>query len=276
MGLFRLFFFSFLHKGPIKELRETPSKKHQKFVEFFDVRDAANALVEMNGREINGKQIVIEFSRPGGHSRKFINAVTATSHHKYSPPVSRKLGNIPPRAYAAAAAQIPVRKTSFGKGNSNKGGSSSNTVQSVERKMASVNLGYNNSLCINGGAATDRDRDSHGAVLKRLSRKTQHSNSQSSSNQLLLSSAPPLPPPALQSQQQVPAPVLRSRSRKGMKQGKKLDSRFLISEEAMTESNCRDSRTTVMIKNIPNKYRLVILAILSISLYIIYLFINKY
>ncbi|XP_062110510.1 protein terminal ear1 homolog [Humulus lupulus] len=244
--------------GPIKELRETPSKKHQKFVEFFDVRDAAKALVEMNGREINGKQIVIEFSRPGGHSRKFINAVTTTTHHKYSPPVARKLSNIPPRAYAAAAqthqAQFPVRKSSFGKGNSNKGGSSSSTVQSVERKMASVNLGYNNSLCINGGAATDRDRDSHGAVLKRLSRKTHHSNTQSSSNQLLPPSAPPLPPPVLQSQQQSPTPVLRGRSRKGMKQGKKLDSRFLISEEAMTESNCRDTRTTVMIKNIPNKY----------------------
>ncbi|KAM6562390.1 hypothetical protein CsatB_022388 [Cannabis sativa] len=220
--------------GPIKELRETPSKKHQKFVEFFDIRDAAKALMEMNGREINGKQIVIEFSRPGGgHSRKFINSLTTTTthHHKYSPPPARKLGNIPPRAYAAQA-QFPVRK-----GNSNKGCSSS--------KMGSDNV------CINGGVATDRDRESHGggAVLKRLSRKTHNSiNTQ----QLLPSSSPP--PAVVQSQQQIPVTVLRSRSRKGMKQGKKFDSRFLISEEAMTESNCRDTRTTVMIKNIPNKY----------------------
>lgn len=38
------------------------------------------------------------------------------------------------------------------------------------------------------------------------------------------------------------------------KQVKKFDPRFLISDEAMNESDPKDSRTTVMIKNIPNKY----------------------
>ncbi|KAL6282757.1 hypothetical protein ACE6H2_013686 [Prunus campanulata] len=41
--------------GPVKELRKTPSKKHQRFIEFFNVRDAAIDLKEMNGNEINGK-----------------------------------------------------------------------------------------------------------------------------------------------------------------------------------------------------------------------------
>nr|GME11488.1 protein terminal ear1 homolog [Ipomoea batatas] len=41
--------------GAVKELRETPMKRHQRFVEFYDVRDAANALVHMNRKEINGK-----------------------------------------------------------------------------------------------------------------------------------------------------------------------------------------------------------------------------
>ncbi|KAL8535286.1 hypothetical protein ACS0TY_011056 [Phlomoides rotata] len=36
--------------------------------------------------------------------------------------------------------------------------------------------------------------------------------------------------------------------------GKEHDARFLINEDAIVESNCRDPRTTVMIKNIPNKY----------------------
>jgi hypothetical protein len=45
-----------------------------------------------------------------------------------------------------------------------------------------------------------------------------------------------------------------SRPWKG-RQAKKFDSRFLINEDAILEPNCRDSRTTVMIKNIPNKYR---------------------
>ncbi|KAF5945184.1 hypothetical protein HYC85_015412 [Camellia sinensis] len=39
------------------------------------------------------------------------------------------------------------------------------------------------------------------------------------------------------------------------RQAKNFDPRFLINEDAIMESNCRDSRTTVMIKNIPNKYR---------------------
>ncbi|KAI3840205.1 hypothetical protein MKX03_013864 [Papaver bracteatum] len=38
--------------GTVKELRETPSKKHQKFIEFYDIRDAARALSEMDGKEI--------------------------------------------------------------------------------------------------------------------------------------------------------------------------------------------------------------------------------
>ncbi|KAK1408703.1 hypothetical protein QVD17_40701 [Tagetes erecta] len=52
--------------GCVKELRDTPLKKNQKFVEFFDTRDASKALININGKEINGKTVVVEFSRPGG------------------------------------------------------------------------------------------------------------------------------------------------------------------------------------------------------------------
>ncbi|KAK3223515.1 hypothetical protein Dsin_010540 [Dipteronia sinensis] len=77
--------------GAVKELRETPLKKHQRFVEFYDIRDAAKALKEMNGKEIYGKPVVIEFSRPGGFSKKFFNAhhptttttTTTNSHHHF-------------------------------------------------------------------------------------------------------------------------------------------------------------------------------------------------
>lgn len=58
----------------MKELRETPYKKEQRFVEFFDVRDAALALREMDGKSIDGKPIAIQFSRPGGLSKKFFLA----------------------------------------------------------------------------------------------------------------------------------------------------------------------------------------------------------
>ena len=52
--------------GAVRELRETPLKPRHRFVEFFDVRDAARALRELYGKEIFGKRVVIEFSRPGG------------------------------------------------------------------------------------------------------------------------------------------------------------------------------------------------------------------
>ncbi|BBG93992.1 terminal EAR1-like 1 [Prunus dulcis] len=63
---------------------------------------------------------------------------------------------------------------------------------------------------------------------------------QNSQNQVVMS--PPRPQQAKS-----------SRGRKG-RQGKKMDSKFLIKEEAMAESSSADTRTTVMIKNIPNKY----------------------
>ncbi|CAI0425862.1 unnamed protein product [Linum tenue] len=65
--------------GAVKEVRETPLKKQQRFVEFYDVRDAARALSEMNGKEILGRPVVIEFSRPGGFSKKFFNSTANNS-----------------------------------------------------------------------------------------------------------------------------------------------------------------------------------------------------
>jgi len=61
-----------------------------------------------------------------------------------------------------------------------------------------------------------------------------------------------------QQQQQQPQQLPRSRHWKG-KQAKKLEARFLIKEDAIVESGPKDTRTTVMIKNIPNKYRSVFL-----------------
>jgi len=52
--------------GEIKEIRETPNKKHHKFIEFYDVREAEKAMKMLNRTEIKGKKIKIEPSRPGG------------------------------------------------------------------------------------------------------------------------------------------------------------------------------------------------------------------
>lgn len=55
--------------GKIREIRESPNKKH-KFVEFFDVRDAENAMHNLNKTEIYGRRIKIEASRPGGGNKQ--------------------------------------------------------------------------------------------------------------------------------------------------------------------------------------------------------------
>ncbi|XP_010439899.1 PREDICTED: protein MEI2-like 3 [Camelina sativa] len=58
--------------GEIKEIRETPNKRHHKFVEFFDVRSADAALKALNRTEIAGKRIKLEHSRPGGARRNMM------------------------------------------------------------------------------------------------------------------------------------------------------------------------------------------------------------
>ncbi|XP_010559265.1 PREDICTED: protein MEI2-like 3 [Tarenaya hassleriana] len=55
--------------GEVKEIRETPNKRHHKFVEFFDVRSAEAALKGLNRSDIAGKRIKLEHSRPGGARR---------------------------------------------------------------------------------------------------------------------------------------------------------------------------------------------------------------
>ncbi|CAH8306397.1 unnamed protein product [Eruca vesicaria subsp. sativa] len=58
--------------GEIKEIRETPNKRHHKFVEFFDVRSADAALRALNRTDIAGKRIKLEHSRPGGARRNMM------------------------------------------------------------------------------------------------------------------------------------------------------------------------------------------------------------
>ncbi|KAL2327443.1 hypothetical protein Fmac_020870 [Flemingia macrophylla] len=57
--------------GEGKEIRETPHKRHHKFIEFYDVRAAEAALKSLNRSDIAGKRIKLEPSRPGGTRRKF-------------------------------------------------------------------------------------------------------------------------------------------------------------------------------------------------------------
>ncbi|KAL3502906.1 hypothetical protein ACH5RR_037355 [Cinchona calisaya] len=86
--------------GEIKEIRETPHKRHHKFIEFYDVRAAEAALKALNRSDIAGKRIKLEPSRPGGSRRNLIQQLSqeleqdearSLQHHIGSP-----IANSPP------------------------------------------------------------------------------------------------------------------------------------------------------------------------------------
>jgi hypothetical protein len=52
--------------GEVRQVRATPHRTNQKFIEFWDSRDAQKAAEEMNGRWIFGTRIAVDFSLPGG------------------------------------------------------------------------------------------------------------------------------------------------------------------------------------------------------------------
>lgn len=56
------------------QIRETPHKRHHKFIEYFDVRAAEEALKALNRIDIAGKRIKLEPSRPGGARRKYVSS----------------------------------------------------------------------------------------------------------------------------------------------------------------------------------------------------------
>ncbi|KAL3631533.1 hypothetical protein CASFOL_024517 [Castilleja foliolosa] len=62
--------------GEVKEIRETPHKRHHKFIEFYDVRAAEAALKALNRSDIAGKRIKLEPSRPGGARRSLMLQLT--------------------------------------------------------------------------------------------------------------------------------------------------------------------------------------------------------
>ncbi|KAJ0256024.1 F120 [Hirschfeldia incana] len=172
-GALRQIFESY---GKVKELRETPFKREQRFVEFYDVRDAALARREMDGKSIDGKPIVVQFSRPGGFNKKLIlasrfnNKNFLCNHHHPPPP--------PPHFRRQEPSQLRRREP-------------------VKGKPVKTNLSLG-------------DSERYEQNKKRYSKM--HNTTKN----------------------------------------RVVDCRFIINEDAIAES--RDGRTTVMIKNIPNKY----------------------
>lgn len=202
----------------------------------------------MNGKEINGKSVVIEFSRPGGHGNKFFTAPTIGGANnlyprslKCAPPPPPPPPPTPPRSFSGgAASNVPPRwyypkPQSFSRKLSSSRKGSRSPSSNPRKSLDSNDLnGKMASLDLEGAVCNEIDEREPCGDLRKNS-KSGHSSIS----------------PAEQLQ---PAPT-RSKLRK-CRQSKKFDSRFLINDNTTSsDSDCRDSRTTVMIKNIPNKYR---------------------
>ncbi|KAF6157534.1 hypothetical protein GIB67_004472 [Kingdonia uniflora] len=202
--------------GAVKELRETPSKKNQRFVEFFDTRDAARAVTELDGKEINGKRLLVEFSRPGGHRRRFNTINNNPNINHYFNPINpnfyTKIGDYP---QPLLPPQLPLVQKPFDRSVSDASSSSNSSAKPHNSVKSSV-------------VVSPMGSSSPKKVKKGENKKLQQGVGKNGG---------------------------RSNRCNFKGKSKSVESCFYICEGKMVESNyIRDPRTTVMIKNIPNKY----------------------
>ncbi|KAM5587785.1 protein MEI2-like 5 [Rosa sericea] len=89
--------------GEVKEIRETPHKRHHKFIEYYDVRAAEAALKSLNRSDIAGKRIKLEPSRPGGARRNLMLQLNQDPEQdesrNYLHPVGSPVTNSPPGSW---------------------------------------------------------------------------------------------------------------------------------------------------------------------------------
>lgn len=213
-------------KGPVREVRETAQNRFQKFVEFYDVRDAARAMAALNGKQIFGRNAVIEFSRPGGQCKRLWNTHSSSRNsskclpHRPRPPP-------PPPEVKPSIRPAPPPPPPRWRGGSD-GSKSSSSGSSLHGSVSN--------LCISG--------------YEECSRRHKKTSSSKKGNCATSSSGGA----SVKSSHGGSWPWKGGGG--GSRRGKDdRDPRFLINEDTIVESNSRDPRTTVMIKNIPNKYR---------------------
>lgn len=182
-------------------------------MEFFDIRDAAKALKHMNGKEIHGKQVAVEFSE----GSKFLQPASSTfSMTTFRPLITTTTTTNSSQCFSKP--ELSSKKSIVTEGSHHKReyGGSNNQVAMGEQVRNGIQ---------------ERHSPKRNFVKKQSSEYAVEST-----------------------KRQQPG---RGRHYWRGKQVKNHETRFLIKEDATVESCCLDSRTTVMIKNIPNKYRFV-------------------
>uniref|UniRef100_A0A0D9V9A2 Protein terminal ear1 homolog n=1 Tax=Leersia perrieri TaxID=77586 RepID=A0A0D9V9A2_9ORYZ len=234
--------------GDVKEVRESAQRPSHKFVEFFDTRDAARALAELNGQEIFGRRLIIEYTRPslpgGQHRRGHV------SHQPLAPTPPRLQAAWRPAAPSpspAPATQAAAQPSSSSSGKSREG------VVLLRRSSGKGSSGGQSKGGGNAGHERKGKGGKNAAATACSSTASATSSSSSSSRQ----------------GQKGSGGGGRGGSWRGQKSG--WEARFLFKEQPdaaapaavaggdacetqETAATCKDARTTVMIRNIPNKY----------------------
>ncbi|KAL5228996.1 hypothetical protein ABZP36_017261 [Zizania latifolia] len=219
--------------GDVKDVRESAQRPSNKFVEFFDTRDAGRALAELNGQELFGRRLVIEFTRPS------IPGPRRRGHVSHQP-----IAPTPPRLQAAwrpapASTQPAQPSSSSGSGKAREG------VVLLRRSSGKSSSGSQSK----GGGNAGHERKGKGGKSATTTSCSSAASATSSSSTANV--------PSKQGQKGGG----RGGSWRGQKSG--WEARFLFKEpeaaagdagDTQEPATCKDTRTTVMIRNIPNKY----------------------
>ncbi|KAK4429734.1 protein terminal ear1 [Sesamum alatum] len=195
----------------------------------------AKAMAAMNAKEILGQRIVIEFSRPGGQCKKFWRCPQNGPPNPNPNPTttyssSRTSFRPSPSSEGKLSIRSPPQRSYHCKNPSGSGGSKSSSSGSSPLDESVTNL------CIGGGydeCSRPNKKSSSSTGFKKSNNDIGGGSSKHGGCRPWKGGGG---------------------GGGGGRHGKDHDPRFLINEDEIMESNCRDPRTTVMIKNIPNKY----------------------
>ncbi|VAH83204.1 unnamed protein product [Triticum turgidum subsp. durum] len=227
--------------GPLKDVRESAQRPNHKFVEFFDTRHAARALAELNGRDFFGHRFILEFTRPsipGARRRGFVSP--------------RPIVPTPPRLQAAwRPLPSPAKQPSS---SSTGTGKARGEVVTTSRCSSRSNAGDRSK----GGTSQERKGKGKGGKKATIVVDTTSSSPASASEAAATASA--------SGKQQPQKGVIRVGSWRGPKSWRGgWETRFEFKQPAAaadsnattaadTDTQEAETRTTVMIRNIPNKY----------------------
>ncbi|KAH7684932.1 Protein Mei2 essential for commitment to meiosis and related proteins protein [Dioscorea alata] len=205
--------------GGVKEVREVAHGQQQKkvvlVVEFFDTRDAARALSELRDKQVLGMQLMIEFNKP-----------KSSGQQKRRSGVQQNLP-LPPRLMGKTSNTNTGQSQRWsqikgGRGGVADGGESMGLIKRTSITTNSISGGIRRGKNNNNNNSSSSSSSSSSFKQQQRWKNHNHGIIKSEVSMFLFK--------------------------------EDVDTKESSSSSSSSSPSCRDSRTTVMIKNIPNKY----------------------